>query len=97
MWGGFTDQTLLCPRHIDPVVVGHRTHCKSSACRLAWVNVTLGHYWFAHKMKAWWTRFNAEQLGVGRSHSSCLAVDLGSGAMVSGGAGAAAARDRSVR
>ena len=80
MWGGLSDATAACPRHVDPFVVGQlvggssvRPACtRSAACRMAWVNATLGHYWFGHKLQAWWWRYNAIHLGRGGWRNSCV-------------------------
>ena len=68
MWGGLTDRTQFCARHTDPW--GGSSTCEHE-CRLVWVNATVGHYMFGHKLKMWWTRFNAEELHRGGKRSSC--------------------------
>jgi len=70
MWGGLSDQTAFCPRHADPWL-GQRVVC-SGQCKVAWVNATIGHYWFGHKLKSWWTRFNADELKRGGRRPSCV-------------------------
>ena len=71
MWGRLSDTTSACPRHPDPAPAAQSAYCRARACRVAWINATLGYYWFAHKIQQWWHRFNAEKLGPGGWRPSC--------------------------
>ena len=61
MWGKFADRSSWCDSHLDPLQPTRKCGVEP-ACRLAWINMTLGHYWFAHKLQSWWTRYNAAAL-----------------------------------
>ena len=73
MWGGISEATSCCPQlHADPFEWrrGRAVVCMS-ACKVAWANATMGHYWFGHKLQSWWLRFNAEGLKASGPRSSC--------------------------
>ena len=60
MWGRLASvPSPWCRMHADPM---NRSASCSHQCRYEWINATLGHYWFAHKLQRWWTRFNAASL-----------------------------------